>query len=98
MTALCTALRALESLAARPKLFQLPAMAVSSMVASVAALWSAYAEQAGPAAGASALPGFCFRLDATRGAGLFSGSCHLVLALLRHRQQVRSVLDLCLRL
>ena len=91
VAALCTALRVLESLAARAKLFQLPAASTSSMVASVAAVWTAYAEQPGAEAGAAAaaaLPGFSFRLDCASGAGLFAASCHLLLALLRHRQQV----------
>lgn len=94
--ALCTALRALESLAARPKLFALPPAALSSMLSGVEAVWTAYAEQQGAAAagpgmggGPAALPGFGFRLGASEGAGLFAGCCHLLLALLRHRQQVR---------
>lgn len=97
VAALCTALRALESLAARPKLFYLPASAASSMLSSVTAVWTAYAEQppqqrqqelASRGAAAPLLPGFCFRLGTSGAAGLYSSSCHLLLAMLRHRQQV----------
>lgn len=86
VAALCTAQRTLESLAARPKLFTLPPAAASSMLAAVSALWSAYANI--PGAAGAALPGFCFRLDTASSAGLFASSCHLLLAMLRHRQQV----------
>ena len=81
--ALSTALRALESMAARPKLFLLPAAAVSGMLSSVAAVWTSSSD----AAGGHQFTGR--RLDTTVNAGLFSGCCHLLLALLRHRQQVR---------
>lgn len=95
VAALCTALRALESLAARPKLFALPPAAACSMLSSVTAVWTAFAEapqqtaRLGSWAVAAPLPGFCFRLDASTGAGLFAGSCQLLMALLRHRQQAR---------
>jgi hypothetical protein len=91
---LCTALRALESLAARPKLFRLSPAAITSMLSSVAAIWAVYAEHrhSQQAAGATAMPGFSFRLGASGGAGLFAASCHLLVALMRHRQQVRSQL------
>lgn len=90
VVALCTAFRALESLAARPKLFALPPPAASSTLASIAAVWNAYAERQTAAGTAEppALPGFRFRLGTSSGAGLFAGSCHLLLVLLRHRQQV----------
>lgn len=93
VAALCTSLRALESLAARPRLFPLTPAAAGSMLSSVTALWTAYAEQ-GKSWGLAAaparlpLPGFRFRLGTSGGAGLFSASCHLLLTLLRHRQQV----------
>lgn len=95
VAALCTALRVMESLAARPKLFPLPPAAACSMLSSVTAVWTDYAEErrqgarlAGWAAEAP-LPGFCYRLDGFTGAGLFAGSCHLLMGLLRHRQQAR---------
>lgn len=95
VAALCTALRALESLAARPKLFPLPAAAICSTLSCIAVVWTAYAEAAPGEQlepGAAALPGFRFLLSTASGAGLFGGSCHLLMAMLRHRQQVRAVL------
>lgn len=92
---LCTALRVLESLAARPKLLPLPPAAVCSMLSCVTAVWTSYAERPqqsvwpGRLAAGAPLPGFLFRLDVSAGAGLFAGSCHLLLALLRHRAQAR---------
>ncbi|KAL4451904.1 hypothetical protein ABPG75_007566 [Micractinium tetrahymenae] len=104
VAALCTALRVLESLSARPKLFPLPAAATCSILSSVAAVWTAYAEgqqqaaRLGSSAAAAPLPGFRYRLDASSGAGLFAGSCHLLMALLRHRQQdLRRCLPLLLQ-
>ena len=91
VAALCTALRVLESLAARPKLFPLPPATTSSILSGVEAVWTAYAEpqQAeGRVAAAAALPAFRFRMGAASGAGLFAASCNLLMALLRHRQQV----------
>jgi hypothetical protein len=93
VAALCTALRALESLAARPKLFPLSPAAASSILSAAVAVWTAYAEQ--PLlqqqlanVSSAALPGFRFRLGTSAGAGLFAASCHLLIAMLRHRVQV----------
>lgn len=97
VAALCTVLRALESLAARPRVFALSARQVSNILHSVAATWAgrraflpgglAVGGSSGsgshePAAGAGGV-----RSVAT-GAALFTGSCALLLAILRHRQQV----------
>ena len=98
LATLCTAVRALESLVARPRLFPLPAASTSSILASITAVWTAYAEQQQQhAAAAAGLPGFRFRLGSSSGAGLFAGCCHLLLAMLRHRQQVRGGHRSCVR-
>ena len=94
VAALCTALRACESLAARPKHVQLPPPSCTAMVVCITAVWSSYAEAQPsalapvPAATPAGLPGFGYRLTVASGAELFCQSCHLLTALLRHRQEV----------
>ncbi|GAB4819208.1 hypothetical protein N2152v2_006254 [Parachlorella kessleri] len=93
VAATCTALRALESLAARPQIFGLSAHAVSTMVHSVAGTWAACrAWAAGGAPGglycSEASPRSpCWDVSVREGAAMFGGSCALLLAVLRHRQK-----------
>lgn len=85
VAALCTALRAYESLAARPKLFVLPPQACIGMLQAVGEAWACFAAAA--PADVSALPGFAYRLHSCSGAALFCESCHLLTTLLRHRAE-----------
>ena len=89
VAAACTALRALESLAARPQLFALSGRLVGNMLHAVAALWSARTALPAGAAAASAAGGARSVLSVSEGAALFTASCALLLAILRHRQEVR---------
>ncbi len=97
--ALCTALRALESVAGRPHAFELAPRHVRAMLKGVDALWRRLAlrpgsDDSGGDSSSGGLPGFSYRLGVRSGAALFQGSCTLLTALLRHRQGVS---DFCLR-
>ncbi len=93
----CTALRVLESMAARAQVFTLSGRLVSNMVHAVAVTWVACGAwpAAGPAGPAAALhAGSCGgslgggSQSVSGGAALFTSSCALLLAILRHRQEV----------